>query len=1338
MANKFPYDQLHGNGILFHPIQEDEERIAGLKAPVVNIHKEYAASGSYAKTRETIRDVVQQHKGKVLSNNERHIREQQAEKYRTRFLETRLATTGPPTLNTLSVMIDHQKKHADELTEKDLNDPKIAKEEAMRSIKTAMYRSYGSGKLDLKAQHIDVMPEAIFTTFLLQMARFIKEINISRNEFREISSTFCDSFPGCELLNASENSLNSISREIGAWDDLHTLNLDCNKLDLLPDTLPCSIINFSASRNRIAEVPYIYRLNRLATLDLSHNLLHLLPNALFELTFLRQLNCSKNKIISMALIPIPSFQRRHSFVLEETSHENTTKKDWTVQIDPITKENIYFNNKTKQVTRKRPQVLDSETKPSIPKLQLNGNTNKKEYPGGWEIIPGQRASYRNHSTEETWTCIPPELDRYDRLVHMKKLNLSNNEIDELPASVGQMHSLEYLSIGHNRLYTLPAALCDLTNLTCLYAPSNCISTLPQGFVSFPVLKELDLKLNRLSKLPSQIGNLTTLTTLDLSSNNLEYVPGSMIQLHKLVTLSLNGNPLLKVPSANAQMLGVPAVFAEIKNQIFTEKRGEPPKPSQVATGIVDECITTDIHVHRELMTLIENAKSTFVIDFHWRNLTSLPIELFQLSMLQELRLTGHNFKEVPPEIALLSSLRLLNLRQNHIKVLDPSCVGVNCQWEEFDIENNELVLLPDTLVNASKLRILRLGCNFLETLPPSLDKLQELQMLHAPHNHLLALPDDLSRAPLLKVIDVSNNRIRQLDTFDFDTLTHLVEFKANRNFLSTLPPSIAQATIQDLSLSGNQIEEFPMVACKMKFIKRLWMQSNRLLELPVEFGELQTLEMVEFEGNPLRSPPPTILSQGIVEIQIYLQKRLGRVEELKKLLAAVPYGFHVDHIIPRTRNLLVSNIEFLHPEDIEAFENQVDQYVNGSFFEWPDTRGVDLVEQLRAKQFERAQNARKAVLDNVLALCKLIQHKRWLDKVDFRYDLTRPWGYNAEQVQCFMINPIALYEDWEDVPSILSVIEKRVGRGFKEEAFIHSREVVADALNNFKGVYGPIGLAHDRIPFRCGCEEMIRKGTKHDPCYKYGWTIVYAIVTHEEAARRVKEEEQITNALKQVREEIETFLTTTRNGKARLFKEAKKLKKERRDRKKRIKKQLPSLKKAVVLRKDDLKIAEQKKVLDKIIAGEAWDEMAESDADKAIKDIVDDIAVQEEYIQDMEKIVVQLKHELRQKFNHYVTEIVDLLLGTTGKEIRERIVLNQRVKAVRKRYRRPWDLEFEKFKAKYLDMPAPPSPRDNSEISEISDSDYEDDISGVSSVVSDKEENANDPEPADESEDSDL
>ncbi|RHY33803.1 hypothetical protein DYB32_001402 [Aphanomyces invadans] len=1269
-ANVFPREGLQGDGLLHNPPNESSSK-RPKPAPVVNIHKEYDANGSYHKTRQTIKEIITQHKAKALSNQERYMREQQAEKFRTTFLETRMATTGVPTLNTVSVVMERRRAQGEARMKGLANDTPTQAE----SIQIAIHQSYGSGKLDIKALGIDVLPEALSSTFMLQMARFITHVNISRNEFRTLSRQFCDGFPGCQVLNASENSIMSMAPEISRWSELTSLTLDCNRLTSLPDMLPSTLTCLSVARNRLNEVSYMYRLSALTYVDLSHNQLVTLPNAMYELKYLRTFACARNALITAALLPLPSFKSRRAKAnsMDDDNDDDgdgdkpgMRAQDWVQQVDPATKQPIYYNNITRAVTRIRPAALGPtpSTTACVPKLVLPNSANSpdcsapqakqpthtaKHFPGGWEVKKDVPTQFLNHTNGEIYDwcasnhCVktnvvtvqhrvPKELDRYEGFVHMEHLNLSSNEIQELPSS---MVLLQVLDVEHNQLSTLPDTICQLKNLTVLRVGSNFLTTLPTQFCRMPKIKELDMKLNRMVALPSDFGQLTSLTHLDVSGNSLVAVPPSVLQLTHLTTFNLVGNNHLKVPSAASQKNGIPAIFWEIKNQI---------------------------HMYDRLL---------------------------------------------PVEIARLTSLRILTLRKNELTEFHAECIASSCPWEMLDCENNQLSQLPHTIAHCTNLRVLRMGCNILEKLPDQMDTLLALEECLVPHNHLAALPDTLAHLTALRVLDVSNNRIETLASFDFACPTNLVDFRANLNLLSELPPSIGRSNLLALSLSGNRFNVYPPPATEFKHIERIWMQANKIAELPVEFGNLRTLQLAQFDGNPLRSPPPDILAQGVEAIHAYLQKRIDRVVELKRLLAAAQYGFHDDHFTPQAKDLLHSGILFLLPSDLADFEKKTDTYINGPFYEHPTVRGVDLVQALVELQFQRAQTARKAVLEDVLKLCQLIQAKRWLDKVEFRYDLTRPWGFEAEDSLVYMIDPCALYNDWDDIPGILGVIKKRVERGFKDEAFNHTREVVEDALNHYKGVYGPVGLATDKVPFRCGCEELLRKNKRHEPCYRFGWVLLQIFISPEEAARRQREQEHLAQALCQ----------------ARLLKEAKTLKGERKQRVKVIQKQLPHLKRQIELRRADLHVAIEKHALDKAVAGEGWMDQDEKQAMFVQEDINDDITRLGTQIHDMQALLMKIKGELRQDYNHYATEVIDKLLVEAGAQVRDRIINNHRIKAIRKQYRRPWDgpngRDFIQFKQQHIGLPPVESPRDNSSISDVSGdlddfaNDWEEDSDGA-------------------------
>lgn len=93
------------------------------------------------------------------------------------------------------------------------------------------------------------------------------------------------------------------------------------------------------------------------------------------------------------------------------------------------------------------------------------------------------------------------------LVHLRYLDLTGNELDELPRCVCAMTGLVWLGLNFNQLTALPEEINQLANLKRLYVRGN-----------------------RLATLPDTIGDLRGLVELDLNGNILEDLPGGFAEL----------------------------------------------------------------------------------------------------------------------------------------------------------------------------------------------------------------------------------------------------------------------------------------------------------------------------------------------------------------------------------------------------------------------------------------------------------------------------------------------------------------------------------------------------------------------------------------------------------------------------------------------------------------------------------------------------------------------------------------------------------------------------------------------------------------------------------------
>ncbi|PRQ34599.1 putative leucine-rich repeat domain, L domain-containing protein [Rosa chinensis] len=167
----------------------------------------------------------------------------------------------------------------------------------------------------------------------------------------------------------------------------------------------------------------------------------------------------------------------------------------------------------------------------------------------------------------------------DSRTSARVLDLSNNVIQEVPALIGCMNSLQkllldsndisddsvswealkslksltVLSLNQNRLTRLSSDLGWLPSLRQLHVANNMLSSLPSELRYLPKLEVLKVNNNRITTIPPWIGDLISLIEVDLSSNLLSDLPETFSNLHNLKSLSLSNNGLKSLPSSLFKM-----------------------------------------------------------------------------------------------------------------------------------------------------------------------------------------------------------------------------------------------------------------------------------------------------------------------------------------------------------------------------------------------------------------------------------------------------------------------------------------------------------------------------------------------------------------------------------------------------------------------------------------------------------------------------------------------------------------------------------------------------------------------------------------------------------------
>ncbi|KAG2178644.1 hypothetical protein INT44_001797 [Umbelopsis vinacea] len=127
---------------------------------------------------------------------------------------------------------------------------------------------------------------------------------------------------------------------------------------------------------------------------------------------------------------------------------------------------------------------------------------------------------------------------------LTQIQLSNNLLEKLPASLACLRNLTHLELAGNRLTELPDNIGRLTRLTVLNVSNNRITHLPDSVGSLRKLTVLLLNDNQLSNLPKSLGDLKLLTTLDISRNPVRIVPAELARLQYLRYIRVDGCPMI--------------------------------------------------------------------------------------------------------------------------------------------------------------------------------------------------------------------------------------------------------------------------------------------------------------------------------------------------------------------------------------------------------------------------------------------------------------------------------------------------------------------------------------------------------------------------------------------------------------------------------------------------------------------------------------------------------------------------------------------------------------------------------------------------------------------------
>ncbi|WP_392533729.1 leucine-rich repeat protein [Nostoc sp. C117] len=407
------------------------------------------------------------------------------------------------------------------------------------------------------------------------------------------------------------------------------------------------------------------------------------------------------------------------------------------------------------------------------------------------------------------------------LPNLRKLDISGNPLESIPDVVTQVLHLEELILIRVELTEIPDVIAKLTNLTQLHLSVNQITQIPEAIAKLTNLNLLFLYNNQITQIPEAIANLTNLTNFDLSDNQITQIPEAIANLTNLTRLNLSRNQITQIPEAIANLTNLTQLYLR-NNQI-----------TQISEAIANLTNLTQLDLSDNKITQIPEAIANFLTDLRELDLsdnqiTQIPEAIANLTNLTQLGLSDNKITEIPEAIANLTDMKGLFLRFNKITEI-PEAIANLTDLITLDLSDNQITEIPEGIAKLTNLTTLFLYKNQIDQISEAITKLNNLTRLYLFSNHINQIPEAIAK------------------------LTNLTQLVLSSNHINQIPEAIAKLTnLTQLDLSYNQITQIPKAIESLPKLKKLDLQGNPLPISPEILGSSDDVGSVEDIFNYLR------------------------------------------------------------------------------------------------------------------------------------------------------------------------------------------------------------------------------------------------------------------------------------------------------------------------------------------------------------------------------------------------------------------------------------------------------------------------------------------------------
>ncbi|EWS71822.1 hypothetical protein TTHERM_000716187 (macronuclear) [Tetrahymena thermophila SB210] len=457
-------------------------------------------------------------------------------------------------------------------------------------------------------------------------------------------------------------------------------------------------------------------------------------------------------------------------------------------------------------------------------------------------FPKQIAQYQDLQLDDNWWEIAP----------LTKLDLSNNEIKQIPEDFTHEKEIQLVRMLNNKLFTLPNSLFQLTQLKSIDFSKNQIKQLPYSLVQCPSLVEINLSENKIEELPMNMHYLQNLEILNLSQNNLRAVP-----------IFLEKTPLKKVDLSENKISHIPQpAFSGcllLENLILSKNLIQ-----QIDEGAFQN-LKSLVNLYLDQNRLVEFQEVPQSEKLDQLVLSYNRIESFtqfeNIPNLSALVINNNKLKNLDKSILICKNIKTLDLTNNDLPDI-PSEIGLLPKLVRFTVEGNPLKCIRNTIKNAGAEAIKKYlrdriqgdytqvesamdpKMNFIQK---KLDPIEVLLREFYRNNEFIVSNQNLTKfdderlynLKGLTHLDISNNKIQIIPEQLVNYEKSLSKLHANNNNLIALPQSILQLRqLQSLEFKQNNIEYF---FDNNSQLKQCWQVFPNLQHLDLSINKLKSI-----------------------------------------------------------------------------------------------------------------------------------------------------------------------------------------------------------------------------------------------------------------------------------------------------------------------------------------------------------------------------------------------------------------------------------------------------------------------------------------------------------------